>query len=126
MSAFAPDPAFEAGSHHAADGRLCHVRLQDDARFPWLILIPRVVGAVELSDLTPVEQARLMQEIVAASDLVLWLGHESDRSIDKLNESVMNPFPHPKSKRASPAGTTVSSVPSGDIQKSIEGLDFQL
>ncbi|MFC5345721.1 HIT domain-containing protein [Brevundimonas staleyi] len=89
MSVFKSDPAFEAGSHHAADGRLCQVRLQDDARFPWLILIPRVVGAVELADLAPVEQARLMQEIVAAGDLVRWLGHESDRTVDKLNVAAL-------------------------------------
>ena len=43
---FAPDPAFAPGSVHAADWPLCHVRLQDDARFPWLVLIPRRPGAL--------------------------------------------------------------------------------
>ena len=89
MSVFAPDPAFEAGSVFAADGRLCQIRLQDDARFPWLILIPRVVGAVELADLTAVERARLMAEIVTASDLVRELGHESDRPVEKLNVAAL-------------------------------------
>ncbi|WGM32736.1 HIT domain-containing protein [Brevundimonas sp. NIBR11] len=89
MSEFTVDPAFEAGSHRAADGRLCQVRLQDDVRFPWLILIPRVTGAVELADLAPVEQARLMQEIVAAGDLVRWLGRESERDVEKLNVAAL-------------------------------------
>ena len=34
-------PAFEAGSVAAADWPLCHVRLQDDARFPWLMEVGR-------------------------------------------------------------------------------------
>ena len=46
MTEFRADPAFEAGSVFAADWPLCQVRLQDDARFPWLILLPRVDGLV--------------------------------------------------------------------------------
>ena len=55
---FSVAPAFEAGSVAAAEWPLCHVRLQDDVRFPWLILIPRVEGAVELEDLS-VEQVEV-------------------------------------------------------------------
>ncbi|MEG0818330.1 MAG: diadenosine tetraphosphate hydrolase, partial [Brevundimonas sp.] len=53
MTEFRADPAFDAESVFAADWPLCQVRLQDDARFPWVILLPRVAGAVELEDLTP-------------------------------------------------------------------------
>mgnify|MGYP000420276731 CR=1 FL=1 len=45
---------------------LCDLRLMDDARFPWLVLIPRLDGASELDDLSPDQQATLMTEIVAA------------------------------------------------------------
>ncbi|WP_292226262.1 HIT domain-containing protein [Brevundimonas sp.] len=82
---FSVDPAFEAGSIAAGEWGLCHVRLQDDARFPWLILIPRIEGVVELSDLTADQRAALMEETVRAGDLVRALGGESGRSIDKLN-----------------------------------------
>ena len=61
---FSIAPAFEAGSVAVAEWPLCHVRLQDDARFPWLILLPRVPGAVELEDLTPDQRALLSEEIV--------------------------------------------------------------
>ena len=74
--AFKVDPAFETGSVAAGEWGLCHVRLQDDARFPWLILIPRIEGAVELSDLTAEQRA---------GDLVRALGAETGRPIDKLN-----------------------------------------
>ena len=80
MSQFRPDPAFEAGSVAAAEWPLCHVRLQDDARFPWLILIPRVEGAVELADLSAEQRAALMEETVRAGALVQRLG-----PVEKLN-----------------------------------------
>jgi len=73
-------PAFEAGSVAIAEWPLCHVRLQDDARFPWLILIPRVEGAVELEDLSVDQRAALMEETVRAGALVRRLG-----PVEKLN-----------------------------------------
>lgn len=77
---FSVAPAFEAGSVAAADWPLCHVRLQDDARFPWLILIPRVEGAVELGDLSADQRATLMEETVRAGVLARRLGE-----VEKLN-----------------------------------------
>jgi diadenosine tetraphosphate (Ap4A) HIT family hydrolase len=85
MTDFRPDPAFEAGSIAATDWPLCHVRLQDDARFPWLILIPRRTGLVELEDLDLGERTALMEEQVRAGALVRRLGHALNRPIDKLN-----------------------------------------
>lgn len=73
-------PAFEAGSIAAAEWPLCHVRLQDDARFPWLILIPRIKGAVELEDLSVEQRAALMEETVRCGALVRGLG-----AVEKLN-----------------------------------------
>lgn len=89
MSAFAPDPAFAAGSLAAAEWPLCHVRLQDDARFPWLILIPRVAGAVELEDLTAEQRAVLMDEVIRAGTVVRRLGERLGRPVDKLNVAAL-------------------------------------
>lgn len=89
MTDFRPDPAFEAGSVAAGDWGLCHVRLQDDARFPWLILIPRVVGAVELEDLTVAQRAELMEETVRACAGVRAMGEAEGRPIDKLNVAAI-------------------------------------
>lgn len=77
-------PAFEAGSVAAAEWPLCHVRLQDDARFPWLILIPRVEGAVELEDLDIEQRAALMEETVRAGALVRRLAG-AQKPVEKLN-----------------------------------------
>lgn len=89
MADFTVDPAFAAGSEFAADWPLCHVRLQDDARFPWLILIPRVLGATELEDLSPDQRTALMEEVVRAGALVRALGAAVGRPVDKLNVAAL-------------------------------------
>lgn len=86
---FQVDPAFEAGSVFVADWPLCQVRLQDDARFPWLILIPRIAGATEIEDLAPADRARLMDEMVRAGAVVRELGRALDRPVDKLNLAAL-------------------------------------
>lgn len=89
MAGFVLDPAFQAGSAFAADWPLCQVRLQDDARFPWLILIPRVGDATELDDLADADRQRLMSEIVLAGQIVRALGAQADRPVDKLNVAAL-------------------------------------
>lgn len=89
MSDFAADPAFEAGSVFAADWPLCQVRLQDDARFPWLILIPRRAGMVELGDLTLADRALLWDEALRAGEVVRGLGERLGRPVDKLNTAAI-------------------------------------
>ena len=86
---FVPDPAFADGSHAAAQWGLSHVRLQDDARFAWLVLIPRVAGAVELEDLSPDQRAALMAEIVRAGEHVRGLGRLLGRPVEKLNVGAL-------------------------------------
>lgn len=64
---FALDSRLEHGSVVIAELPLSMVRLVDDARFPWLLLIPQVAGAVDLIDLPEGDRAALIEEIAAAS-----------------------------------------------------------
>ena len=41
---------------------LCELRLQNDKRWPWLVLVPQRDGVSELFDLTPLDQAVLTFE----------------------------------------------------------------
>ena len=82
---FAPDPAFDAASIEATNWPLCQVRLQDDGRFPWLILIPRLEGVVELDELTAEQRTVLMEETVRAGAVVRAMGQRSMRPVEKLN-----------------------------------------
>ena len=85
MTGFHPDPAFDAGSVLACDWPLSQVRLQDDGRFPWLILIPRIEGVVEVDELTADQRAVLMEETVRAGAAVRAMGQRSMRPVEKLN-----------------------------------------
>jgi len=71
---FPIDPAFIATSEAVGDLALCHVRLQLDARYPWLVLIPRGQKLRELEDLGPIDRNQLMTEIVRAGTAVRALG----------------------------------------------------
>ena len=85
MAEFAVDPAFEAGSIAVGDLPLCHVRLQADARWPWLILIPRQPGLREVEDLSAADRARLVEETVLAGQAVRAVGAAAGFAVDKLN-----------------------------------------
>ena len=85
MAEFAVDPAFEAGSTAVGELLLCHVRLQADARWPWLILIPRRPGLREVEDLSAADRARLIEEAVLAGQAVRALGAATGFAVEKLN-----------------------------------------
>lgn len=89
MTAFALDPAFPPTSASVGDLPLCHVRLQTDARYPWLVLIPRVADARELEDLMTPDQGRLMTEIVRTGRAVKALGQALGLPVDKLNVGAL-------------------------------------
>lgn len=89
MTAFAADPAFDTESLSVTDWPLCQVRLQDDGRFPWLILIPRVSGMVEIEDLSPEDRSRFLDEGLRAGALVRRMGEALGRPVDKLNLAAL-------------------------------------
>ena len=82
---FALDPAFLATSQALASLPLCEARLQLDARFAWIVLIPRIDGAVGIEDLSVEERAMLTAEIVVAGAAVRAVGAALERPVEKLN-----------------------------------------
>lgn len=77
---FALDSRLEADSVFVADGPLSQVRLMNDARFPWLLLVPRVADASEWIDLDGNQQRLLLAEINQLSKLL-----RAESSVQKLN-----------------------------------------
>ncbi len=61
------DPRLAADSIAIGRLALCEVRLQDDARFPWLVLVPQRAGLTELFELSAADSALAMQEIAQCS-----------------------------------------------------------
>jgi diadenosine tetraphosphate (Ap4A) HIT family hydrolase len=64
---FTLDPRLAADTLHLGDFALCRVLLANDARFPWLILVPRRAGLADLIDVAPEDRTLLTGEIDAAA-----------------------------------------------------------
>ena len=77
---FVLDPRLQADSAFIADGPLSQVRLMDDARFPWLVLVPRVRDVSEWIDLDGAQQRLLLAEINQVSKLL-----QAEPGVQKLN-----------------------------------------
>jgi diadenosine tetraphosphate (Ap4A) HIT family hydrolase len=86
---FAIAPALLRGSHPLVSLGLCEARLQDDARWPWIVLIPRRQGAREIEHLTVVDRAHLMEEQIAAGAAVRAIGSALGRAVEKLNIAAL-------------------------------------
>jgi len=65
---YALDPRLAADSLPLGKLQLCEVRLFNDARFPWLLLVPARPGLVEILDLDEDGRQTLMREIARAAE----------------------------------------------------------
>lgn len=86
---FSISPAFLATSEALLSLGLCEARLQADARYAWIVLIPRRPGARELEHLTAADRARLIEETVAAGHAVRAMAAAVGRPVDKLNVGAL-------------------------------------
>ena len=81
---FTLDPQLARDTIPVGDMPLCHVLLINDANYPWLLLVPRRRGVVEIVDLEYIEQAQLMTEIAYASRTLKEL-----TQCDKINVAAL-------------------------------------
>ncbi len=82
--AFSLDTRLAADTVAVVDLPLSAVRLMNDATYPWLILIPRREGAVEIVDLAPEDRVQLMEEIAQVSGVL-----RAMTRCDKLNVAAL-------------------------------------
>ncbi|MFC5387644.1 HIT domain-containing protein [Aquamicrobium segne] len=59
---FSLDARLEADSEPLMWLGLCELRIMNDCRWPWLILVPQRPGAEEIHDMAPLDQAMLTFE----------------------------------------------------------------
>jgi diadenosine tetraphosphate (Ap4A) HIT family hydrolase len=78
------DPKLAADTIAVGDLALTRVLLANDANFPWLILVPRVPGVTEITDLDPNEQVQLLGEVDAAARVL-----KSVTEYEKLNIAAL-------------------------------------
>jgi diadenosine tetraphosphate (Ap4A) HIT family hydrolase len=67
---FPLDPRLAGDTHPIGELALSRLLLMDDARYPWLILVPRIAGARELFDLDGHDRATLLAELDAVGRAV--------------------------------------------------------
>ena len=65
-SPFQLDPQLAADTFAVTEFDVCTVRLMNDSRWPWLILVPKKAGVEELHDLSPSLQEEAMREAATA------------------------------------------------------------
>ena len=88
MTAFELHPRLEADTHFVADWPLSRVLLLNDARYRWLVLVPRRKDAVELFDLQLFDRATLTEEISRASETLKRLLKAAKINIGALGNLV--------------------------------------
>jgi diadenosine tetraphosphate (Ap4A) HIT family hydrolase len=85
---FLLDPRLTADTHPIGELALSRLLLMDDARFPWLILVPRIAGARELFDLDADDRANLLGELDGIGRTLETLLHPDKFNIAALGNAV--------------------------------------
>ena len=85
---FKIDNKFLKSSHHVTELKLCSIRLNDNSKFPWIILIPKRNKITDMSDLNSKDQILLMKEIVHVSKIMKKLFKTSKLNIEKIGNIV--------------------------------------
>ena len=79
---------FLKSSHYVKNLQLCSIRLHDNLKFPWLILIPKRKNITDMSELNSKDQILLMKEIIYVSKIVKKLFKTSKLNIEKIGNIV--------------------------------------
>ena len=97
---FELDPRLAADTIFVADWSLSRVCLMNDARYPWIILVPRRASLVEIFDLSPDEQAALMVETAHVAKALKALTGAAKMNIGALGNVVPQLHMHIVARKA--------------------------
>ena len=79
---------FLIDSHFITKLQLCSVRLIDNSKFPWIILIPNRKKITDMSELKSNDQIILMKEIVYCSKLMKKIFKTKKLNVEKIGNIV--------------------------------------
>lgn len=85
---FSLHPQLSADCTSLGELALCRILLMDDARFPWVILVPMREGVREVFDLSGPDQVLLMEEISFAARALQQLTQANKMNIAMLGNQV--------------------------------------
>ena len=75
-------------TYYINDLKLCSVRLIDNQKFPWIILIPKRKNITDISELNSKDQLLLMNEIVYCSRMMKKVFKTSKLNVEKIGNVV--------------------------------------
>jgi diadenosine tetraphosphate (Ap4A) HIT family hydrolase len=81
-------PRLAADSFTVGDLPLSRVLLNNDARFPWCILVPRIAGLRDLHDVPPTDRSQLFIEIERLSLALIELTQADKMNVAALGNMV--------------------------------------
>jgi diadenosine tetraphosphate (Ap4A) HIT family hydrolase len=79
---------FLKDSYYIADLNLCSIRLIDNSKFPWIILIPNRKNIKDITELNSKDQTLLMKEIVFCSKLMMKIFKTSKLNVEKIGNII--------------------------------------
>ena len=79
---------FLKNSYFIKDLKLCSVRLIDNIKFPWIILIPNRKNITDITELNLKDQILLMKEIVHCSKLMKKIFKTKKLNVEKIGNIV--------------------------------------
>jgi diadenosine tetraphosphate (Ap4A) HIT family hydrolase len=80
--------SFLKNSLYISDLKLCSVRLINNSKFPWIILVPNRKNITDVTELNSKDQILLMKEIVYCSKLMKKIFKTSKLNIEKIGNIV--------------------------------------
>jgi diadenosine tetraphosphate (Ap4A) HIT family hydrolase len=80
--------SFLKDSYLINDLKLCSVRLINNAKFPWIILIPKRKNISDISELNSNDQMLLMKEIVHCSKIMKRIFKTKKLNVEKIGNIV--------------------------------------
>lgn len=99
MSSVPLDERLVRDSYPVAELPLCQLRLMDDTRFPWLILIPRRSGVSEVFDLDAADQRQLWHEASEVGRMLKTLTQADKINVASLGNVVTQLHIHVVARR---------------------------
>ena len=82
------DKNFLKDSYYINQLKLCTIRLINNSKFPWIILIPNRKNKTDITDLNVKDQILLMKEIVHCSKLMKKIFKTSKLNVEKIGNKV--------------------------------------
>ena len=75
-------------SHLITELKLCSVRLIDNKKFPWIILVPKRLNVSDITELKTKDQSLLMREIVFCSKIMKKVFKTKKLNVEKIGNIV--------------------------------------